>query len=157
VVRAILAVAFVGAAVACSSLSASTQGSEQLVGVATFSGSRGEVRTAALSVADTDRERASGLMGTPSLSPGAGMVFVFDGPTDASFWMKDTLIPLSVAYWDDGGRILDIIEMTPCEHDPCPTYGPDQPYTDALEMNAGWFARHGIEIGDTVELELRTE
>jgi uncharacterized membrane protein (UPF0127 family) len=157
VTRGILIAAIVGALLACSSSSPPIGTSGRLVGVATFSGSRGPVRTDPLGVADSEEERANGLMGTTSLSPNGGMVFVFDGPTDAMFWMKDTVIPLSIAFWGDDGRILGIIEMRPCEHDPCQTYGPEQPYTHALEMHARWFARHGIEIGDTVELELRAE
>jgi uncharacterized membrane protein (UPF0127 family) len=157
VTRGILIVVLAGALVACSSSSSSVPRSGHLIGVATFSGSGGQVRTDPLGVADSDEERANGLMGTTSLSPNGGMVFVFDEPTDASFWMKDTPMPLSIAFWGADGRVLSIVEMTPCEQDPCPTYGPGQPYTNALEMNAHWFARHGIEIGDTVELELQTE
>jgi uncharacterized membrane protein (UPF0127 family) len=96
-------------------------------------------------------------MGRTSLPRNGGMVFVFDGPTEASFWMKDTTIPLSVAFWGDDDRIMAIMDMQPCAHDPCPTYRPDQPYTHALEMTSGWFSRRGIEIGDGVELQLRTE
>ena len=56
--------------------------------------------------ADTPAEREHGLMGRTSLDTDEGMVFVFDGPTDGSFWMKDTLIPLSIAFWDEDGRIV---------------------------------------------------
>ncbi len=128
-----------------------------LVGSATFFGSEGEVRTSLLSVADTDEERARGLMGQTTLLPDGGMVFVFDGPTEDSFWMKDTLIPLSIAFWGEDDRIVGIMEMAPCRDDPCPTYRPDAPYTHALEMHRAWFTRHGIQIGDSVELQLATE
>jgi uncharacterized membrane protein (UPF0127 family) len=157
VLRAILSVTMLGAFVACSDFTSPTPGSGHLVGVATFSGSHGEVRTDPLGVADSDEERANGLMGTTSLPPNGGMVFVFPSPTNAAFWMKDTAIPLSIAFWGADGRIIEILEMTPCDTDPCPTYGPDEPYTDALEMNAHWFERHGIQIGDSVELQLRSE
>jgi uncharacterized protein len=157
VVRTILTVAALGILIACSSPDPSTSGSGHLIGIATFAGSQGEVRTDLLGVADTDEERAAGFMGTTSLSPNGGMVFVFQEPTDASFWMKDTLIPLSIAFWGADGRIIDILEMKPCDRDPCATYGPGQPYTNALEMNARWFERHGIRIGDSVALQLVTE
>jgi uncharacterized protein len=156
VVRTILTISMMSAFVACSS-HATSNGAGHIVGRATFSSEGGEVMTSRLGVADSDDERALGLMGRTSLPPNGGMVFVFDGPTEASFWMKDTSIPLSIAFWDDDDRVVGIMEMPPCQHDPCPTYRPGQPYTDALEMNAGWFARHGIEIGDTVELQLLTE
>ena len=146
----------VGGLVCCSS-QASVGGAGHKIGVATFSTSRGVVRTDWLGVADSDEERANGLMERTSLPRNGGMVFVFDGPTDASFWMKDTVIPLSIAFWGEDGRIIGIMEMEPCERDPCPTYRPDHPYTHALEMNRGWFTRRGIQIGDRVELELGAE
>ncbi len=93
-------------------------------------------------------------MGVKELGPDTGMAFLLDAPSDTSFWMKNTLIPLSVAFWDDDGRVLDILEMTPCTTDSCPTYTPRAPYTTALEMNAGWFRRHGVQIGDPVELDI---
>lgn len=96
-------------------------------------------------------------MGRSTLTPDAGMVFVFDEKTDEPFWMKDTLIPLSIAFWGDDGRVTDILDMQPCDADPCPTYTPRTPYTRALEMNLGWFDRQGIRIGDPVDLVLAGE
>jgi uncharacterized membrane protein (UPF0127 family) len=156
VIRPILTISLMSALAACSS-HATANGTAPLVARATFTGAAGEVMTSRLIVADSDDERALGLMGRTSLQPNAGMVFVFDAPTEASFWMKDTSIPLSIAFWGGDDRIIGIIEMPRCEHDPCPTYQPGRPYTDALEMNRGWFTRHGIEIGDSVELQLLTE
>jgi uncharacterized membrane protein (UPF0127 family) len=151
-------VTLAGGLVGCSSPpQVTTGGSGHQVGFATFSGSAGDVRTDPLRVADSDEERADGLMGRTSLPRNGGMVFVFDGPTEASFWMRDTLIPLSIAFWGADDRIIDIMEMEPCEDDPCPTYHPDQPYTHALEMNRGWFTRRGIDVGETVELQFLTE
>ena len=123
---------------------------------ATFTTDRAEVRAGGLFVADSDEERRKGLMGVEDLDANGGMVFVFDGEQDGSFWMKDTLIPLSIAFWGKDGRVVDIIEMEPCEADPCPTYSPRAPYTHALEMNAHWFEDRGIEIGDPVELTVGT-
>ena len=103
-------------------------------------------------VADTPAERRTGLMGRESLSPNDGMVFVWEEPVVVTFWMKDTLIPLSIAFWDEGGRIISIIDMDPCTEDPCPTYGPDQSFVGAVEVARGAFERHGVVLGDTVEL-----
>ncbi len=107
-----------------------------------------------LEAARTVEERAKGLMGRTSLARDGGMVFLFDGPTTASFWMKDTLIPLSVLFFDEGGRIVDILDMRPCDHDPCPTYSASQPYVGAIEMNQGAFERLGVKVGDTVAYRL---
>ena len=74
---------------------------------ATFSTHQEEVRTDALSIAHSPEERRVGLMGAEALDEDGGMVFVFDGQQDGSFWMKDTLIPLSIAFWGGDGRLLD--------------------------------------------------
>ena len=131
--------------------------SGNVVARATFSTQQEDAVTGDLSVADSAEERRVGLMGVEALDEDDGMVFVFDGKQDGSFWMKDTLIPLSIAFWGDDGRLLDILEMEPCVADPCPTYSARAPYTHALEMNAHWFDDHGIEIGDRVELTIDSE
>jgi uncharacterized protein len=99
-------------------------------------------------VADSPDERAQGLMGVRRLAADEGMAFDFGGASSASFWMKDTLIPLSIAFVDQGGRIITIEEMAPCPADPCPTYDAREPYTLAVEANAGWFREHGVSEGD---------
>ena len=103
-------------------------------------------------VADTQAEREIGLMGRESLSPYDGMAFVWEEPVVSTFWMKDTLIPLSIAFWDDHGRIISILAMDPCTDDPCPSYGPDEPFVGAVEVARGTFERHGVGLGDRVEL-----
>jgi uncharacterized protein len=103
-------------------------------------------------IADTDAAREHGLMGVTDLPEDQGMAFVWDAPTDASFWMKDTLIPLSVAFVDERRRVIAVREMTPCAADPCPTYDAGAPYTTAVEANAGWFEDHGVEPGDRMRL-----
>jgi uncharacterized membrane protein (UPF0127 family) len=112
------------------------------------------IGTAALhvEVAATPQARARGLMGRSELPPDQGMAFVFGQPTTGRFWMKDTLIPLSIAFWDERNRVVAILDMQPCRADPCPTYGPDRPYVGAVEVNLGYFDDHGIEVGDHVEL-----
>jgi len=117
----------------------------------------GVVELMSLEVAHTPAARARGLMGRTTLAEGGGMVFLFDDPTTGAFWMKDTLIPLSIAFWDDDGRITDILDMRPCRSDPCPLYRASEPFVGAIEMNRGAFDRLGAEVGDTVEYRLLTE
>ena len=109
--------------------------------------------TLSVRVADSDDERAQGLMGVEDLGPDRGMAFVFDEPTTSSFWMKDTLIPLSIAFVDDE-RVVAIEEMVPCTSDPCPTWDAGgAEYTVAIEANPRWFVEHGVGIGDHATLE----
>jgi uncharacterized membrane protein (UPF0127 family) len=103
-------------------------------------------------VAATPDARARGLMGRTELPADQGMAFVFDQPTTDRFWMRDTLIPLSIAFWDERGRVVAILDMQPCRADPCPMYGPDRPYVGAVEVNLGYFEDHSIRVGDQVEL-----
>jgi uncharacterized membrane protein (UPF0127 family) len=105
-------------------------------------------------VADTAQEQQRGLMGVETLPADEGMAFVFDGPADSTFWMKDTFIPLSVVFVDDTGRVIGMRDMQPCKADPCPTYGIDEPYVLAIEANLGWFREQGIEPGDPAELRV---
>ena len=103
-------------------------------------------------VADTDAERERGLQGVTELAADSGMAFLFDGPTRTAFWMKDTPTPLSIAFWGADGRILSLMDLPPCTADPCPTYRPDRPFVGALEANRGYFAAHGVEVGDRVAI-----
>lgn len=103
-------------------------------------------------IAQTDEARQRGLMGRESLPEDAGMLFVYFQPHQSGFWMKDTLIPLSVAFIDEEQTITQIIDMEPCAEDPCPAYTPDEEYTAALEVNQGAFEEWGIDEGDTVRV-----
>jgi uncharacterized protein len=103
-------------------------------------------------VAETSAERARGLMGRTELADDAGMVFLFQHDSTSAFWMKDTLIPLSIAFYDDSGRIVRILDMEPCRQDPCPVYDPRATYRGALEVNKGAFRRLGVEVGDTLRV-----
>ena len=117
------------------------------MGTITFAnGASLEVR---ISADEEDRRR--GLMGVTSLAPDEGMVFQFAEPTDSSFWMKDTLIPLSIAFIGEDDRVVTVLEMEPCAEEPCPTYSPDGPYVLAVEANAGWFDERDIDEGDRME------
>jgi uncharacterized protein len=111
-----------------------------------------EATTIAVELADTPGEREQGLMGRTSLPADAGMVFVYPEDHAGPFWMKDTLIPLSIAFYAADGRILRILDMQPCEADPCPLYDPEVPYRGALEVNEGAFADWGITEGDRLRI-----
>lgn len=94
------------------------------------------------------------------LDPDAGMIFLFDErePVGSGFWMKNTLIPLSIAYMrrsGDGFEVVAIMDMVPCpaETVTCPTYRPGTPYDAALEVNKGWFEVAGVEVGAEVRIE----
>jgi uncharacterized membrane protein (UPF0127 family) len=104
-------------------------------------------------IAETQAAKTRGLMGRTELDPDAGMVFLQDEPLQVGFWMKDTLIPLSAAFWGPDGRIGSILDMEPCEAEPCLTYDPGVAWTGALEVNRGFFEDHGVEVGDVVRLE----
>lgn len=106
-------------------------------------------------VADTPELRRQGLQGWPTLPERTGMVFVYGQDTTGGFWMKDTLIELSIAFADADGRIHTILDMEPCQEDPCPTYDPDAPYRYALEVNQGAFAELGVAPGWQLEVAAR--
>jgi uncharacterized protein len=88
--------------------------------------------------------RSRGLMFRKSLAPNAGMVFVFDEASQHCMWMKNTLIPLSVAFVDEAGIIINIEDMAPQSED---THCAKRPARYALEMDRGWFASRGIKPG----------
>jgi uncharacterized protein len=98
-------------------------------------------------VAVSDAERAKGLMFREKMGKDDGMVFVFDEPGYHSIWMKNTLIPLSVAFVDTGGTILNIIDMAPHSENLNFSAGPAR---FAIETNKGWFAEKKIKAGDKV-------
>jgi uncharacterized protein len=104
-------------------------------------------------LAETPEERRQGLSGRETLAADAGMLFLYSEEHRGGFWMKDTLIPLSIAFLDAGGAILSILDMEPCAADPCPSYDPGVAYWSALEVNGGAFSEWGVEPGDVVVLE----
>ncbi len=106
--------------------------------------------TLRVEVADTPERWAQGLMFRERLGEDEGMVFLFPGPQTGGFWMKNTLIPLSIAFFSQEGMILRILDMEPCRADPCPVYYPGVVYWGALEVNRGWFARRGVAPGGRV-------
>lgn len=103
--------------------------------------------TVAAEVASTPDQRTLGLMYRFSLPADHGMLFVFPEPQPLAFWMRNTFIPLSIAYIDADGRILNVAEMAPRSDASHPSRG-DALY--ALEMRKGWFADKGIGPGTRV-------
>ena len=103
----------------------------------------------AVRVADDSDARGRGLMGIRELPPDVGMLFTWDGgEREGGFWMRDTLIPLDIAFVGADSRIEAVLSMVPCTSDPCPTYDPGIPYVAALEVPAGWFETNDVEVGD---------
>lgn len=103
-------------------------------------------------IADDDKERAIGLMNRTSLAENAGMIFIFDDEKHRSFWMKNTLMPLDMIFISANGAIVDITTMQPCKSLFCESYKSKQPAKYVLEVNAGFAEKHGVKVGDRVEL-----
>lgn len=99
-------------------------------------------------VAATPATRAQGLMLRKALAPGAGMLFLFDESATHCMWMKNTLIPLSVAFIDERGQIVNIADMQPLDET---SHCASRPARYALETNQGWFKKRGIAAGATIQ------
>lgn len=121
---------------------------------ATVTTADGEVCELCLWLADSSRSRAQGLMGVTDLGAGDGMAFVYDAPHTGSFWMKNTLLPLSIAFFDEQGDYLDSFDMEPCEADPCPLYPTAPEFLVAIETVQGDL--DGLGIADGSRLDLTT-
>ena len=104
-------------------------------------------------VADTPTERATGLMERAALEDGHGMLFVFKEPLALQFWMKDTLIPLEVMYFDGQGTFVNAITMQPCTGDPCPKYPSAALAKYAVETKPGFRQQYGIGVGWRIDTE----
>ncbi len=100
-------------------------------------------------IAKTPAQRSRGLMGRTSLPQNHGMLFVFEQPERQCFWMKNTPLPLSIAFIDAQGRISSIANMTPFSEE---THCSTEPVPFALEMEQGWFQKRGVLAGDTVKI-----
>lgn len=103
-------------------------------------------------IADDDRERERGLMHRKTLGDGEGMLFVFESDRRLSFWMKNTLVPLSIAFIASDGRITEIRDMEPLSLSAVES---ERSVRYALEAPRGWFGRAGVSAGDRLELPLR--
>ncbi len=99
-------------------------------------------------VAQSPDQRSIGLMHRKTMGPNEGMLFVFEQPGQQCFWMKNTLLPLSIAFLADNGSIVNIDDMKPQTLDShCST----KPVRFVLEMNEGWFAKRGIKPGNALK------
>ncbi len=127
-----------------------SQGLSENPTLRTVTASVGLVKISA-EVAITSKELAQGLMFRSRLPDNAGMIFCLPRVERASFWMKNVSIPLSVAYLDRNGMIIEILEMTPFDERPMWSRS-DQIYY-ALEMNQGWFQLNQVKVGDRVLVE----
>ncbi|MCL2193647.1 MAG: DUF192 domain-containing protein [Treponema sp.] len=110
----------------------------------------GETVSLVAELAISDEERAMGLMHRPSLPDGEGMLFVFDRDQQLSFWMKNTIIPLSIAFITSDGRITEIRDMRPLDLTPVVSI---RSVRYALEVPQGWFDRVGVGPGDVVRMD----
>ena len=110
----------------------------------------GPASTVRLEVAADPSSRARGLMGRLKVGRGTGMVFLYPRDVTEAFWMKDTLVPLSIAFVAADGRVVSVAEMTPCRADPCPSYAPAGSYRYAVELPAGAFEQAGVGPGAKV-------
>ncbi|HCM28285.1 MAG: hypothetical protein A2Z99_19225 [Treponema sp. GWB1_62_6] len=132
--------------VACYRASGETRLPVRELAVATAGG--GSVSILA-EIADDDAERSRGLMFRKELKDGEGMLFVFGEESPLTFWMKDTLIPLSIAYLASDGQIREIRDMEPLSLAPIAS---ERSCRYALEVPQGWFSRAGIKAGDVVDV-----
>lgn len=103
-------------------------------------------------VADTAKEREKGLMGRKSLDENTGMFFAFKDPQIMQFWMKNTLIPLEILFFDAEGNFVNAATMEPCAADPCPRYSSAALAQYALEVSPGF--REAKEIGTGWKLDM---
>jgi len=101
-------------------------------------------------VAQTPEQQQIGLMFRKTMGTNEGMLFIFDEPRQQCFWMKNTLLPLSVAFIDDSGTVANIDDMKPQTlNSHCST----KPVRFVLEMNVGWFDKRGIKAGSKFQGE----
>lgn len=102
-----------------------------------------------IEIVQNDEERMRGLMHREQLPENQGMLFVFEESRIQSFWMRNTFIALDIAFIDANGRIIDIQRMQPL--DETKSYQSPAPVPYVLEVNAGWFERNGIKVGELVK------
>lgn len=128
------------------------------VRITVVDGPDGEPIILCVLLAETQPQRARGLMAVtdPDLGGYDGMLFVYPEDVEGGFWMRDTLLPLTVAYLSADGAVVDAVDMEPCPADAatCPTYPPSGPYRLALEVPQGGLAPLGLEVGGSGRVEV---
>lgn len=120
---------------------AAVTGTPQLLPTTTLSAG---MRNIVAMVASTPEQREIGLMFRQSMAAHEGMIFVFEEPAEQCFWMRNTLIPLSIAFLGDDGTVVNVAEMKPMTLD---QHCSARPVRYVLEMNQGWFTRNGVKPG----------
>lgn len=103
-------------------------------------------------IAITDSQKACGLMFRTSLAPDGAMVFVYDTPQKASFWMKNTQIPLDIAFLNKNGEITEIKKLYPNNLNP--VMSASENIFFCIETNQDWFANNGISVGDKLDMKI---
>ncbi len=106
-------------------------------------------------LAETDQDRAMGLMYRKHMPDNEGMLFIFPTEGSRAFWMKNTLIPLDILYFDRHKRLVSqSLNTPPCKNTitRCPSYPSDKPAQFVLEINAGLTQKYGIKMGDVFEI-----
>ena len=125
-------------------LLASAQGVPQDLPAITLNAGMHNIRAA---VAQTSDELTTGLMYRRQMAQHEGMLFVYGEPEKRCFWMKNTVLPLSIAFLADDGTVVNIEDMQPQTLD---SHCSAKPVRYALEMNQGWFAKRGIKAGSKI-------
>jgi uncharacterized membrane protein (UPF0127 family) len=108
-------------------------------------------RPLAVEIARSERQRRTGLMNRDELNWNSGMLFVFEDDRVLSFWMKNTRIPLSIAFIDKYGKVTDIFDMKPYSLE---TVTSTRKCRYAIEVNRGFFEESGLDVGDTIDLSM---
>lgn len=134
---------------ACSFMPAKDAGPQTIALV----GPDKEVIEIVVEIADEVEERAQGLMGRETLPPDHGMLFLFEYQDILTFWMKDTLIPLDILFFDSQGNLVSTSTMQPCTEDPCSKYSSSVAAGIALEVNAGFIQANDIGAGWRIALK----
>jgi uncharacterized membrane protein (UPF0127 family) len=124
--------------------------------VAQLVGENGKKVSVLVEMADSPEERARGLMYRTSLPEGKGMLFLFQQPTKASFWMKNTKIPLDLLYFNEQRQLLSWYTMPLCPKDPCPLFAQDN-VSFALEVPEGFVRANGFERAVRLKLPPETD
>jgi uncharacterized membrane protein (UPF0127 family) len=112
----------------------------------------GEICDLCLWLAESADQRARGLMSVTDLGPADGMAFRYPAPHTGRFWMKDTILPLSIAFFGPDGAFLDAFDMEPCTADPCRRYPTPGDFLVAVEVVQGRLDAVGMVPGSTLEL-----